>query len=87
MRTIDLTSDMTSRDEIFQLAEEQNVLVRTATGRMFVVAEIGDVDADDFAEEITRTRSNPELRQLLAERSLEPGTLSIDEVRHKLGLN
>lgn len=87
MKTIDLSSDTTSRDEIFQLAEEQNVVVRTPSGKMFVVAEIGDAEADDFAEEIARTRSNSELRRLLAERSLEPGALSMDAVRQKLGLN
>ncbi len=87
MRTIDLASDETTREEIFQLAEEQNLLVRTAGGKLFVVAEVGDVDADDFADEVARTRNHPELRQLLAERSQEPGVLSIDEVRQKLGLS
>ncbi|HET6880414.1 MAG TPA: hypothetical protein VFI31_09680 [Pirellulales bacterium] len=87
MRTVDLANDEPGRDEIFQLAEEQNVLVRTAGGRLFIVAEVGDADGDDFAEEIGRTRANPDLRQLLAERSREPGLLSLDEVRQKLGLS
>lgn len=85
MKTIDLASDETSREEIFHLAEQQNVLVRTAQGKLFVVAEVGDVE-NDFADEVVRTRNNPELRQLLADRSQEPGVLSIDDVRQKLGL-
>ncbi|HWB10584.1 MAG TPA: hypothetical protein VG826_15245 [Pirellulales bacterium] len=86
MKTIDLSSDETTKEEIFQLAEEHNVLVRTAAGKLFVVAEVGGVDADDFADEVARTRNHPELRQLLAERSQEPGVQGIDEVRQKLGL-
>jgi hypothetical protein len=86
VRTVDLASDETSREEIFQLAEEQNLLVRTAAGKLFIVAEVGDAETDDFADEVARTRNNPELRQLLAERSREPGVLNIDEVRQKLGL-
>lgn len=85
MKTIDLASDETSREEIFHLAEKQNVLVRTAQGKLFVVAEVGDVE-NDFADEVVRTRNNPELRQLLADRSREPAILSIDDVRQKLGL-
>jgi hypothetical protein len=86
MRTVDLASDETSREEIFQLAEEQNLLVRTAAGKLFIVAEVGDAETDDFADEVARTRYHPEMRQLLAERSRESGVLSIDEVRQKLGL-
>lgn len=87
MKTIDLASDQTTREEIFRLAEEQNVLVRTVAGKLFVVAEVGDVETDDFADEVARTQNNPELRKLLTERSREPGILSIDDVREKLGLS
>lgn len=59
------------------------VVMDGQTGKMFVEVEIGDVDADDFADEIARTRNNPELRQLRAERSLEPCVLSMDEVRQR----
>ncbi|MGH7136260.1 MAG: type II toxin-antitoxin system RelE family toxin [Pirellulales bacterium] len=86
LKTIDLARDETSREQIFQLAEQQNLLVRTAEGKLFVVAEVGDVEHDDFADEVARTQNNPELRELLAERSQEPGVLNIDEVRQKLGL-
>lgn len=87
MKTIDLASDQPSREELFRLAEEENLLVCTTDGKLFIVAEVGDVEADDFADEIARTQSNSELRQLLSERSQEPGVLSMDEVRQRLGLN
>jgi hypothetical protein len=87
VKTIDLGSDETTRNEIFQLAEEQNLLVRTAAGRLFVVAEVGHASAEDFADEVVRTRSHPELHQLLAERSQEPGVLDLNQVRDELGLN
>jgi hypothetical protein len=87
MKTIDLASDSATREEIFQLAERQGVLVRTADGKLFIVAEVDDDDADeDFADEVARTRKNAALRELLAERSREPGKYTIDEVRAKLGL-
>lgn len=88
MKTIDLASNSATREEIFQLAERQGVFVRTADGKLFIVAEIEDEDvADDFADEVARTRKNTALRELLVERSREPGILTIDEVREKLGLS
>ena len=88
MKTIDLASDVTSREEIFQLAERQNVLVRTADGKLFIVAEVDETETDDdFADEVARTRKNSALRELLASRSQEPGAYGLDEARQKLGLS
>lgn len=88
MRTIDLASEQASREQIFELAERQNLLVRTIGGKLFIVAEVGEeATDDDFAEEIALTRKNQPLRELLAERSREPGVYSLDQVREKLGLS
>ena len=87
MKTIDLATDQASIEDIFQLAEHQHLFVRTPDGKVFLVTEVEEEDAaDDFADEVALTRQNAALRELLAERSKEPGKYTLDEVRQKLGL-
>ena len=45
-----------------------------------------DEAEDDFAQEVALTRGNKALRELLAERSREPGRYTLDQVREKFGL-
>jgi hypothetical protein len=87
MKTIDLATDQTSIEDIFQLAEHQHLFVRTPDGKVFLVTEVEDEDAaDDFADEVALTRQSAALRELLTERSKESGKYTLDEVRQKLGL-
>lgn len=87
MKTIDLATDQTSIEAIFQLAEHQYLFVRTPDGKVFLVTEVEDEEvANDFADEVALTRQNAALRELLTERSKEPGKYTLDEVRQKLGL-
>lgn len=87
MKTIDLATNQASIEDIFQLAEHQNLFVRTPDGKVFIVAEVDPDDTeDDFAHEVALTRQNTALRELLAERSKESGTYTLDQVRQKLGL-
>jgi hypothetical protein len=69
MKTIDLAMEQARMEDIFQLAEHQNVFVRTPDGKVFGVVE-GEPDEaeDDFAHEVALTRQNTALRALLAER-------------------
>jgi hypothetical protein len=87
MNTIDLAVESRSVEEILQLAEQGPLVVRTAQGKAFAIAEVaqGEED-DDFAHEVALTRQNKALRALLSERSKEPGKYTIDQVREKLGL-
>jgi hypothetical protein len=82
MRTIDLGSASPSLPELLQLASEDNVILRTAGGQEFVLAEV-----DDLSQEVALIRNQPELMALLAERSHAAETYSLDQVRSKLGLN
>ena len=87
MKTIDLTTERAGIEDILHLAEHQNLLVRTTDGKVFVVAEVDAADVeDDFAHEVALTRHNQALRELLADRSREPGKYTMDQVRQKLGL-
>ncbi len=87
MKTIDLTTNPADMTELFQLAQEQQVFVRTPEGKVFVITEVmpGDIE-DDFAIEIALTRRNKALMALLAERSKEPGRYTSAQVRARLGL-
>ncbi len=81
MKTVNLTDDDSSLAEMLELAGEDTVLLRTAEGREFILAEV-----DDFETEVEKVRRNPELMQFLEERSRERNTFSLAEVRERLDL-
>ena len=69
MRTIDLAVRTTNLQELLQLATEGNVTLRTSEGREFILVEL-----DSFEHELGRTRQNPELMELMDQRSAETKT-------------
>jgi len=79
VKTIDLGTASLTLKKLLQLAGEENVVLRTADGRTFVLAEI-----DDFADEVVRVAQNRSLMALLDERSKEAPAHSLDEVRKQL---
>jgi hypothetical protein len=79
MKAIDLSTTAATLAEILDLAGEDNVILQTAEGRKFVLAEI-----DDFADEVERTRRNESLTQMLNARSNETATLTLSQVREQL---
>jgi len=79
VKTIDLGTANLTLKKLLQLAGEENVVLRTADGRTFVLAEI-----DDFADEVVRVAQNRSLMALLDERSKEAPAHSLDEVRKQL---
>ncbi|MEO8498202.1 MAG: hypothetical protein ABI614_24315 [Planctomycetota bacterium] len=87
MKTVDLATDPRDLAELFGLAATEALIVRTADGKVFAIAELpAGAEPDDFAGEVVLTRCNESLRALLAERSREAGMHSVDEVRRLLGL-
>lgn len=88
MRTIDLSTQRATIEDVLHLAEGDNLVVRTADGKVFAIAEVSDSDPDDdFSQEVALTRQNKALRALLAERSREPAKYTLDQVRQKLDLS
>jgi hypothetical protein len=81
MKTVDLSAETPTLNELLQLAENESVILRTPQGREFVIAEV-----EDFDQEIAQTLKNGELMRLLDERSKEPGVHSLKQVREKLNL-
>lgn len=82
MKTIDLTIELPSLEEILELASDQNIILKTTDGREFILAEV-----DDFDEEIELVRQHRELMEFLGQRSRKTKTFTLSQVREKLGLD
>ena len=81
MKIVELTAIAPALAELLDLAGEEPLILKTAEGREFVLAEV-----DDFDTEIALVRQNEELMALLAERSREKKTYTLQQVREQLGL-
>jgi len=82
MRTIEISNSFLTVRDLTESVNKENIILKTAEGRMFVFAEI-----DDFDREIQLTREHKDLMQFLDGRSKETGTRNIAQVRERLGLN
>jgi phosphoserine phosphatase len=81
MKIIDLSIDSTALTSLLTAAKQENIILRTADGLEFILAEI-----NNFDREIELTRQNQELMAFLNERGQQTKTLSAAEVRARLGL-
>lgn len=81
MKSIDLDSEALTLDQALRLARRENIVLRTAHGREFVLAELDDCDP-----ELEIVRQNKSLLRLLARRSREKGKHTVNEARRLLGL-
>jgi hypothetical protein len=79
MKAINLSTASPTLADVLGLAGEENVILETAEGRRFLLAEI-----DDFAEEVEAVQQNEALMHLLNERSKETKTLPLQKVRAQL---
>jgi hypothetical protein len=82
VKTIDLATATPSLPDLLNIASEENVILRAADGREFVLAEV-----DDFEREVDLVRQNQELMELLDRRSRPSKTYTIDEARKLLGID
>lgn len=81
MKSIQIDTASASLTGLLDEAWDDDLLIRLADGREFLV-----VTVDDFDAEIPRTRANEELMRLLDERAKDTQRLSIGDVRERLGL-
>jgi hypothetical protein len=81
MKVIELTGRKPSLESLLTQAGEENLILKTAEGREFVLAEV-----DDFEREVALVRQNKALMALLDRRSRQKGKLSLDQVKQELGL-
>jgi hypothetical protein len=81
MKTIRVSAREKKLNGLLKKALQENLVLRDSDGREFILAEL-----DDFDREIELTRQNKEFMRFLDERGRERATLSLAEVRKKLGL-
>lgn len=82
MKTIEVEHAAITLSELLQLASDDNVVLRGADGREFLLAEV-----DDFSQEAALVREQPELMAFLQQPSRSSRRLSLSEVRANLGLD
>jgi hypothetical protein len=81
MKIINVPIDSTALIALLAEATQENLILQTADGVEFILAEINNFDA-----EIELTRQNQELMAFLADRGKQTKTFSAAEVRARLGL-
>jgi len=81
MKTIKISAQEKKLSGLLKKASQENLILRSADGREFILAEL-----DDFDREIELQRQNEEFMRFLDERGREKATHSLDDVRRKLGL-
>ena len=82
MKTIRISKRSKRINALLKQARKENLIVRSADGCEFILAEI-----DDFNREIELTRQNRKLMKFLDHRSKQTKTIPLEEVKVQLGLN
>ena len=81
MKTIKVSRQAKTVNALLKRARRENVILRSAEGNEFILAEI-----DDFNREIELTRQNKRLMKLLESRARQKTTISLEETKQQLGL-
>ena len=79
MKTLDLTHQQVTVDELLKLAQSGTLRIVTADGSAFVLEE-----ADDFDKEVELLGKSETFQQFLSERAKEPATTSLEDYRRSL---
>jgi len=79
MKVIHISDDSTTLATLLEAAQHENLVLRTADGLEFILAEL-----DDFNREIELTRQNAELMELLDRRAGETKAVPAAEARARL---
>ncbi len=82
MKTIHVSPRSKTLNALLRQARRGNLILRTADGLEFILAEI-----DDFNREIELTRKNKKLMEFLEKRAKQTKTVSAAEARARLGLS
>ena len=75
MKTVDLTQEQIDLTGLLELAQSGPILLLTADGQEFLLAE-----ADDFEREVESLRASQTFQQFLEERSVGEKRISLDEL-------
>jgi hypothetical protein len=81
MKTVDDANQSRWVNALFDKARQEVVLVRVADGSELLLTAV-----DEFADEITRSRANKTFMASLERPTRAPGTLTLDQVERRLGI-
>ena len=81
MKTIKVSRQAKTLNALLKRARHENVILRSAEGEEFILAEI-----DDFNREIELTRQNKQLMKLLDSRAKQEETFSLEETKRQLDI-
>jgi len=81
MKTIRISPNCSEVNEILEQASNDDLILRSADGREFMITVIDDSD-----EEVARMRHNAKLMAFLDERSRQTVTIPLNDVKKELGL-
>ena len=81
MKIVELTTIAPALAELLDLAGEETLIIKTAEGREFVLAEV-----DDFDTEIAQVRQNEESWPCSQNAPTKKKTYTLQQVREQLGL-
>ena len=81
MKTIMFPDDSAEMRSLFEQANNEDLIIRLPDGRQFMLSAI-----DDFDLEIAKTRQNEKLMAFLEQRARQTDTISLDEVKRRLGM-
>lgn len=79
MKTLDLRQQQVSVAELLQCARTETVRIVNEAGEEFLLEA-----ADAFEREVAQLGQSDKFMALLAERSQEPGVVSLDDLERKL---
>jgi hypothetical protein len=87
MKTVDLAVVAEPVEALLQLATDDGILIRLPDGKIYFLTAVPDDEADDFADEVARTRQNSALMTLLDARAYESPRITSHEARRRLGID
>jgi hypothetical protein len=79
MKTLDLGTHEFTVDELLRSARTEAVRVRSKDGDEFVIEA-----ADAFEREVAELANSAKFMSFLAQRSKEPGSVSLEEIQQRL---
>jgi hypothetical protein len=79
MRTLDLRQGQMSVADLLQAARQESVKILGEDGSEFILES-----ADTFDREVAELRRSEKFMSFLAERSQEPGSVSLDDIEKRL---
>ena len=79
MKTVNLEEEKLDLEAVIQLARQEPVVLLTADGKEFVLAE-----ADDFEQEVETLRSSQTFQRFLDERAQNPRRIPLEEIEAEI---